>query len=179
MSTVYPSRQWLKSEDIQRISLFFHNKSLEKEVRSSTSKLAPFTLQWIYIGVVISATHRNILLLLVPLPTLGLFWNLVIYRETCGVWVHSCQLRSIWSNFDVSFKSLLLKLDLLFILLVQSNNLASLQILCHLRLSHLFLHFYRADSRPSKVRSFYLLCITQCFTLCWYGKQYIYSYAIY
>lgn len=26
------SRQWLKSEDIQRISLFFHNKALEKEV---------------------------------------------------------------------------------------------------------------------------------------------------
>lgn len=26
------SRQWLKSEDIQRISLFFHNKTLEKEV---------------------------------------------------------------------------------------------------------------------------------------------------
>ena len=32
---LYFSRQWLKSEDIQRISLFFHNKSLEKEVRGS------------------------------------------------------------------------------------------------------------------------------------------------
>uniref|UniRef100_A0A8C5ECQ1 Adenylate cyclase type 2 n=1 Tax=Gouania willdenowi TaxID=441366 RepID=A0A8C5ECQ1_GOUWI len=30
------SRQWLKSEDIQRISLFFHNKALEKEYRSKT-----------------------------------------------------------------------------------------------------------------------------------------------
>lgn len=30
------SRQWLKSEDIQRISLFFHNKSLEKEVGMHT-----------------------------------------------------------------------------------------------------------------------------------------------
>uniref|UniRef100_A0A8D3D4B8 Adenylate cyclase type 2 n=1 Tax=Scophthalmus maximus TaxID=52904 RepID=A0A8D3D4B8_SCOMX len=30
------SRQWLKSEDIQRISLFFHNKALEKEYRSTT-----------------------------------------------------------------------------------------------------------------------------------------------
>uniref|UniRef100_A0A674NB12 Adenylate cyclase type 2 n=1 Tax=Takifugu rubripes TaxID=31033 RepID=A0A674NB12_TAKRU len=28
--------QWLKSEDIQRISLFFHNKALEKEYRSTT-----------------------------------------------------------------------------------------------------------------------------------------------
>lgn len=28
----YLHRQWLKSEDIQRISLFFHNKTLEKEV---------------------------------------------------------------------------------------------------------------------------------------------------
>ncbi|KAF7226087.1 transcript variant X3 [Nothobranchius furzeri] len=28
-------KQWLKSEDIQRISLFFHNRSLEKEVRKS------------------------------------------------------------------------------------------------------------------------------------------------
>lgn len=45
---LYASRQWLKSEDIQRISLFFHNKSLEKEVRSSTTKLASFTPQWIY-----------------------------------------------------------------------------------------------------------------------------------
>uniref|UniRef100_A0A3P8VWT9 Adenylate cyclase type 2 n=1 Tax=Cynoglossus semilaevis TaxID=244447 RepID=A0A3P8VWT9_CYNSE len=30
------SRQWLKSEDIQRISLFFHNKTLEKEYRATT-----------------------------------------------------------------------------------------------------------------------------------------------
>uniref|UniRef100_A0A7N8YKH0 Adenylate cyclase type 2 n=1 Tax=Mastacembelus armatus TaxID=205130 RepID=A0A7N8YKH0_9TELE len=30
------SRQWLKSEGIQRISLFFHNKALEKEYRSTT-----------------------------------------------------------------------------------------------------------------------------------------------
>uniref|UniRef100_A0A8C5E8I6 adenylate cyclase n=1 Tax=Gouania willdenowi TaxID=441366 RepID=A0A8C5E8I6_GOUWI len=29
-------KQWLKSEDIQRISLFFHNKALEKEYRSKT-----------------------------------------------------------------------------------------------------------------------------------------------
>uniref|UniRef100_A0A8C6S8M9 adenylate cyclase n=1 Tax=Neogobius melanostomus TaxID=47308 RepID=A0A8C6S8M9_9GOBI len=29
-------RQWLKSEGIQRISLFFHNKTLEKEYRSTT-----------------------------------------------------------------------------------------------------------------------------------------------
>uniref|UniRef100_A0A672ZSL7 adenylate cyclase n=1 Tax=Sphaeramia orbicularis TaxID=375764 RepID=A0A672ZSL7_9TELE len=29
-------KQWLKSEDIQRISLFFHNKTLEKEYRSTT-----------------------------------------------------------------------------------------------------------------------------------------------
>uniref|UniRef100_A0A8C4NKZ0 Adenylate cyclase type 2 n=1 Tax=Dicentrarchus labrax TaxID=13489 RepID=A0A8C4NKZ0_DICLA len=29
-------KQWLKSEDIQRISLFFHNKSLEKEYRATT-----------------------------------------------------------------------------------------------------------------------------------------------
>uniref|UniRef100_A0A3B3C545 Adenylate cyclase type 2 n=1 Tax=Oryzias melastigma TaxID=30732 RepID=A0A3B3C545_ORYME len=29
-------KQWLKSEDIQRISLFFHNKGLEKEYRSTT-----------------------------------------------------------------------------------------------------------------------------------------------
>ncbi|XP_016126401.1 adenylate cyclase type 2 [Sinocyclocheilus grahami] len=29
-------RQWLKSEDIQRISLFFHNKTLEKEYRATT-----------------------------------------------------------------------------------------------------------------------------------------------
>uniref|UniRef100_A0A8C4SJA5 Adenylate cyclase type 2 n=1 Tax=Erpetoichthys calabaricus TaxID=27687 RepID=A0A8C4SJA5_ERPCA len=29
-------KQWLKSEDIQRISLFFHNKSLEKEYRAMT-----------------------------------------------------------------------------------------------------------------------------------------------
>ncbi|MEQ2205070.1 Adenylate cyclase type 2, partial [Xenoophorus captivus] len=28
--------QWLKSEDIQRISLFFHNRSLEKEYRATT-----------------------------------------------------------------------------------------------------------------------------------------------
>ncbi|KAF7655392.1 hypothetical protein LDENG_00056860 [Lucifuga dentata] len=28
-------KQWLKSEDIQRISLFFHNKALEKEYRST------------------------------------------------------------------------------------------------------------------------------------------------
>ncbi|XP_061531217.1 adenylate cyclase type 2 isoform X1 [Phycodurus eques] len=28
-------KQWLKSEDIQRISLFFHNKSLEKEYRTT------------------------------------------------------------------------------------------------------------------------------------------------
>uniref|UniRef100_A0A672LKS8 adenylate cyclase n=1 Tax=Sinocyclocheilus grahami TaxID=75366 RepID=A0A672LKS8_SINGR len=28
-------KQWLKSEDIQRISLFFHNKTLEKEVHST------------------------------------------------------------------------------------------------------------------------------------------------
>ncbi|CAF92377.1 unnamed protein product, partial [Tetraodon nigroviridis] len=33
---------------------------------------------------------------------------------------------------------------------VQSNNLASLQILRHLRLLDFFLHFYRADSCPSK-----------------------------
>lgn len=30
-------RQWLKSEDIERISLFFHNKTLEKEVWIVTS----------------------------------------------------------------------------------------------------------------------------------------------
>ncbi|KAM9415674.1 adenylate cyclase type 2-like isoform 3-T3 [Salvelinus alpinus] len=30
------NRQWLKSEDIQRISLFFHNKTLEKEYRATT-----------------------------------------------------------------------------------------------------------------------------------------------
>uniref|UniRef100_A0A8B9HKT7 adenylate cyclase n=1 Tax=Astyanax mexicanus TaxID=7994 RepID=A0A8B9HKT7_ASTMX len=30
------SVQWLKSEDIQRISLFFHNKTLEKEYRATT-----------------------------------------------------------------------------------------------------------------------------------------------
>uniref|UniRef100_A0A673ME13 adenylate cyclase n=1 Tax=Sinocyclocheilus rhinocerous TaxID=307959 RepID=A0A673ME13_9TELE len=29
-------KQWLKSEDIQRISLFFHNKALEKEYRATT-----------------------------------------------------------------------------------------------------------------------------------------------
>ncbi|KAM4631183.1 adenylate cyclase type 2b [Polymixia lowei] len=29
-------KSWLKSEDIQRISLFFHNKALEKEYRSTT-----------------------------------------------------------------------------------------------------------------------------------------------
>ncbi|CAL8371742.1 unnamed protein product [Boreogadus saida] len=29
-------KQWLKSEDIQRISLFFHNKALESEYRSTT-----------------------------------------------------------------------------------------------------------------------------------------------
>ncbi|XP_036411257.1 adenylate cyclase type 2b [Megalops cyprinoides] len=29
-------KQWLKSEDIQRISLFFHNKTLEKEYRATT-----------------------------------------------------------------------------------------------------------------------------------------------
>ncbi|XP_057195787.1 adenylate cyclase type 2 isoform X2 [Triplophysa rosa] len=29
-------KQWLKSEDIQRISLFFHNKALEKEYRAMT-----------------------------------------------------------------------------------------------------------------------------------------------
>ncbi|KPP77734.1 hypothetical protein Z043_102817, partial [Scleropages formosus] len=29
-------KQWLKSEDIQRVSLFFHNKSLEKEYRATT-----------------------------------------------------------------------------------------------------------------------------------------------
>ncbi|CAB1350861.1 unnamed protein product, partial [Coregonus sp. 'balchen'] len=29
-------KQWLKSEDIQRISLFFHNKILEKEYRATT-----------------------------------------------------------------------------------------------------------------------------------------------
>ncbi|XP_034016926.1 adenylate cyclase type 2b isoform X3 [Thalassophryne amazonica] len=29
-------KQWLKSEDLQRISLFFHNKALEKEYRSTT-----------------------------------------------------------------------------------------------------------------------------------------------
>ncbi|XP_013862717.1 adenylate cyclase type 2b isoform X4 [Austrofundulus limnaeus] len=29
-------KQWMKSEDIQRISLFFHNKALEKEYRSTT-----------------------------------------------------------------------------------------------------------------------------------------------
>lgn len=39
---IFCSRQWLKSEDIQRISLFFHNKSLEKEVEWRTS--APLTL---------------------------------------------------------------------------------------------------------------------------------------
>lgn len=50
---LYVSRQWLKSEDIQRISLFFHNKSLEKEVRGSTSKLASFTPSGC-IGVVVS-----------------------------------------------------------------------------------------------------------------------------
>lgn len=30
--SVFISRQWLKSEDIQRISLLFYNKILEKEV---------------------------------------------------------------------------------------------------------------------------------------------------
>lgn len=29
---IFSSRQWLKSEDIQRISLLFYNKTLEKEV---------------------------------------------------------------------------------------------------------------------------------------------------
>uniref|UniRef100_A0A8B9HNB9 adenylate cyclase n=1 Tax=Astyanax mexicanus TaxID=7994 RepID=A0A8B9HNB9_ASTMX len=29
-------KQWLKSEDIQRISMFFHNKALEKEYRATT-----------------------------------------------------------------------------------------------------------------------------------------------
>lgn len=32
MSVFFISRQWLKSEDIQRISLLFYNKILEKEV---------------------------------------------------------------------------------------------------------------------------------------------------
>lgn len=39
----------------------------------------------------------------------------------------------------------------LVILPVQSNNLASLQILRYLRLFDLLLHFHRADSCPSKV----------------------------
>uniref|UniRef100_A0A8C6L5D5 Adenylate cyclase type 2 n=1 Tax=Nothobranchius furzeri TaxID=105023 RepID=A0A8C6L5D5_NOTFU len=34
-------KQWLKSEDIQRISLFFHNRSLEKEVRKSFCPESP------------------------------------------------------------------------------------------------------------------------------------------
>jgi hypothetical protein len=32
LSVFLTSRQWLKSEDIQRISLFFYNKNIEKEV---------------------------------------------------------------------------------------------------------------------------------------------------
>ena len=32
VSVLFISRQWLKSEDIQRISLLFYNKILEKEV---------------------------------------------------------------------------------------------------------------------------------------------------
>uniref|UniRef100_A0A1A8IKW0 adenylate cyclase n=5 Tax=Nothobranchius TaxID=28779 RepID=A0A1A8IKW0_NOTKU len=34
-------KQWLKSEDIQRISLFFHNRSLEKEVRKYRATTLP------------------------------------------------------------------------------------------------------------------------------------------
>ncbi|XP_065435641.1 adenylate cyclase type 2-like [Chrysemys picta bellii] len=33
---LYSFRQWLKSEDIQRISLLFYNKTLEKEYRTTT-----------------------------------------------------------------------------------------------------------------------------------------------
>lgn len=44
---------------------------------------------------------------------------------------------------------------------VQSNNLASLQILRYLRLFDLLLHFHRADSCPSKVRETCLSLLIQ------------------
>lgn len=43
MSVLFISRQWLKSEDIQRISLLFYNKILEKEVSYFFSKAITFS----------------------------------------------------------------------------------------------------------------------------------------
>lgn len=60
---------------------------------------------------------------------------------------------------EESFESL--KQNYLVIIPVQSNNLASLQILRYLRLFDLLLHFHRADSCPSKVRETCLLLLVQ------------------
>lgn len=153
-------RQWLKSEDIQRISLFFHNKSLEKEVR---------WMDWRHLPLSGSTTMLNLKRISEHIVPACSFVTLSL--KSCKLQRDfgrlSRQFRSCWANCVLHKKKTIFEPDL-FILPVQSNNLAGLQILCYLRLFDLFLHFYCADSRPSKV------CVIFWFCDCGYGckKQY-------
>lgn len=77
------------------------------------------------------------------------------------------QLQSVLICVDEErFESL--KQNYLVIHPVQSNNLASLQILRYLRVFDLLLHFHRADSCPSKVRETCLSLLVQRNDACIY-----------
>lgn len=142
------SRQWLKSEDIQRISLFFHNKSLEKEVEWRTS--APLTPP----AHQPALTHCYSLFFCTSPPSSPSVLQITRRLTPSESW-------ALLLKYLKFLLCHLLSDDVVSIFLVQSNNFASLQILRNLRLSDLRLHLHRADSRPSKVcMTFFAIILT-------------------
>lgn len=147
---LFCSRQWLKSEDIQRISLFFHNKSLEKEVKWRRS--APLTQSAHRPALFLRQTHCYSLFFCTSPPSSPSMLQITRRLSVS---------ESSSAASEVPKISFLLSADVVSIFLVQSNNFASLQILRHLRLPDLRLHLHRADSRPSKVcMTFFAIILT-------------------
>ncbi|XP_061145188.1 adenylate cyclase type 2 [Syngnathus typhle] len=86
-------KQWLKSEDIQRISLFFHNKSLEKEYR--TTILPAFKYYVTCACLIFSCIFIVQILVLPKTAVLGIsfgmaffFLSLVVFICFIGHFVH-------------------------------------------------------------------------------------------
>lgn len=122
-------RQWLKSEDIQRISLFFHNKALEKEVSECiqstilhrrNKSIEPYSCQWNRSHYGGGTTYRLFVF------TLQLFFVL----ETL------LHIVTDFTQFSV--------LCNVFFSTVPIHDTASLQVLRHLRLPHIRLYIHSA-----------------------------------
>lgn len=162
------SRQWLKSEDIQRISLFFHNKALEKEVGERIQN----TRQHVHRGTnqssCVGIREREVIKGLSNLQCTGNSCPLHILcttqPQTFLFFMHHTLYnlhRSIFTpcgfTFTVGF-GLFCNFIMLFPIVlpsflstVQIHNITSLQVLCHLRLPHILLYIHRAGPRLAQV----------------------------